>query len=157
MEPVADAALTARYTRRHPEAEDYLALGDFSLWRLAVERAHLVAGFGAVRRLAGREATIPPAPALAAAEAGIVERMNARHARALATLAGADGPDAGVWTMTGMDPEGLDIRGPGGLRRANFGCRAETPADARRAVARLVREARRRAVRRSLSGRPGAG
>ena len=37
-----------RYVRRHPDAEQYLSFGDFNLYRMEVERAHLVAGFGCI-------------------------------------------------------------------------------------------------------------
>jgi putative heme iron utilization protein len=43
----------ARYLARWPRAADYLALGDFSFWRLAVEEARLIAGFGEIRWLDG--------------------------------------------------------------------------------------------------------
>ncbi|MGS0742956.1 HugZ family pyridoxamine 5'-phosphate oxidase [Glaciimonas sp. GG7] len=38
--------LIARYVRYHPDARDYLALGDFSFYRLQPQRARYVAGFG---------------------------------------------------------------------------------------------------------------
>jgi len=40
-----------RYVARHPAAEQYRAFRDFHLYRMAVERAHLVAGFGVIRWL----------------------------------------------------------------------------------------------------------
>lgn len=42
-----------RYLARWPRAADYLALGDFSLWRFTVEEARLIAGFGEIRWLPG--------------------------------------------------------------------------------------------------------
>ena len=36
-----------------PRAADYLALGDFSFWRLEIEEARLIAGFGEIRWLDG--------------------------------------------------------------------------------------------------------
>jgi hypothetical protein len=38
-----------RYVARHPAAEQYRAFRDFHLYRMAVERVHLVAGFGVIR------------------------------------------------------------------------------------------------------------
>jgi len=38
----------ADYLARHPEAERYTAFRDFNLYRMTVERAHLVAGFGRI-------------------------------------------------------------------------------------------------------------
>jgi putative heme iron utilization protein len=37
-----------------PRAADYLALGDFSFWRLEIEEARLIAGFGEIRWLDGK-------------------------------------------------------------------------------------------------------
>jgi putative heme iron utilization protein len=38
----------ANYLARHPEAQRYAAFQDFNLYRMTVERAHLVAGFGRI-------------------------------------------------------------------------------------------------------------
>jgi heme oxygenase (biliverdin-IX-beta and delta-forming) len=54
-----DAAQIARYVARHPEAERYRAFRDFHLWRMTVERAHLVAGFGAIRWLSASDVIGP--------------------------------------------------------------------------------------------------
>jgi hypothetical protein len=43
----------ARYLTAWPRAADYLALGDFSFWRLDIEEARLIAGFGEIRWLDG--------------------------------------------------------------------------------------------------------
>ena len=52
LRPVADRAqaarLLARYTARHPGAADYAGFADFRLYRMTVESAHLVAGFGRI-------------------------------------------------------------------------------------------------------------
>ena len=40
-----------RYLARWPQAAQYFALGDFTLWRFAVEEARLIAGFGEIRWL----------------------------------------------------------------------------------------------------------
>jgi putative heme iron utilization protein len=39
----------ARYIARHPKAEAYFQLRDFALWRLDVEEARLISGFGSMR------------------------------------------------------------------------------------------------------------
>jgi heme oxygenase (biliverdin-IX-beta and delta-forming) len=54
-----DRALVARYVARHPEAETYRTFRDFHLWRMTVERVHLVAGFGAIRWLTPAEVLGP--------------------------------------------------------------------------------------------------
>lgn len=40
-----------RYTERWPQAAAYFELGDFALWRFAIEEARLIAGFGEIRWL----------------------------------------------------------------------------------------------------------
>ena len=42
-----------RYLAAWPRAADYLALGDFSFWRMQIEEARLIAGFGEIRWLDG--------------------------------------------------------------------------------------------------------
>ena len=37
-----------RYLDRHPEAEMFAGFGDFAFYRMAIARAHLVAGFGRI-------------------------------------------------------------------------------------------------------------
>jgi putative heme iron utilization protein len=54
VRPLADADVAdarARYVARWPQAAAYFALGDFSLWRFAIEEARLIAGFGEIRWL----------------------------------------------------------------------------------------------------------
>lgn len=49
VSPVAAADLAdarARYLARHPEAEAWVTMSDFTLHLLAIEEAHLVGGFG---------------------------------------------------------------------------------------------------------------
>ena len=43
-----DAGLRALYVQAHPSAALYAGFGDFHLYRVTVERAHLVAGFGRI-------------------------------------------------------------------------------------------------------------
>src|SRR5712691_8757677 len=72
-----DERLRRRFLARHPDAATYAAFKDFQFYRLAVERAHLVAGFGKIRWLSAAELmAAPPPPGLADAEEGIVNHMN---------------------------------------------------------------------------------
>jgi len=47
--------LKNRFLAHHPSAREYAGFGDFKLYRMSVERAHLVAGFGQVHWLSGEE------------------------------------------------------------------------------------------------------
>lgn len=48
---IDDAALRERFFVRHPSTRRLGELGDFRLYRLEIERAHLIAGFGRARWL----------------------------------------------------------------------------------------------------------
>ena len=139
-----DPAALARFVRRHPGAARYAGFADFSLYRVAVDRVHLVAGFGAIETLDGSVLAGPDAPALARAEAGIVAHMNDSHADAVAAAARrlSGGGGAG-WRMTGIDPFGADLRRAGEVARWTFAAPATTPDGARKALIAMAREARR--------------
>lgn len=108
-----DAKARTRYLARHPEAEMFAGFSDFAIYRMAIERAHLVAGFGRIVDLAAKDVLtdVSGADALIEAEAGAVTHMNEDHKDALALYATKllDAQD-GDWRCTGCDPEGLDLR-----------------------------------------------
>ncbi len=124
-----DANARARYLARHPEAEMFAGFADFAIYRMEIQRAHLVAGFGRIVDLAGKDilTDVAGAEALIEAEAGAVAHMNEDHKDALqlyaTKLLGA--PD-GDWRCTGCDPEGLDLaprpRGPSSAVSATGEC-----------------------------------
>ncbi len=157
IRPVADEAgaarLAARYIARHPSARDYAGFADFRLYRMTVESAHLVAGFGRIHWLAGSEVLFDSAEsgALAEAEAEIVTHMNADHGAALEAIAlrllGLPRPDrpgagGGAWVMTGIDPEGFDLRAGERRVRAGFAAPVRDAEAARAALVALTRNAR---------------
>jgi putative heme iron utilization protein len=140
-ERVSDPALLARYVARHPSAEGYVGFADFGLFRVAPERAHLVAGFGRIHW--AEDLLVPRAPQLEAAEAEILAHMNADHAAALdlcaTRLAGSQSGSG--WRLTGIDPEGVDLRRGGAVARIDFAARVADPATARTELVRLVKAA----------------
>jgi putative heme iron utilization protein len=52
---IDDETKLRRYVARHPAAKQYRTFSDFHLYRLAVERVHLVAGFGVIRWIEGAD------------------------------------------------------------------------------------------------------
>jgi len=122
IRPDGDATRLARYTGRHPSAGAYAGFKDFHLYRMAVERAHLVAGFGRIDWIEGVD-VLERAPLdwLREAEPGILEHMNADHAGTLnlyaQSLLGLAGEG---WRLTGVDPEGADLRSGGKIARLPF-------------------------------------
>ena len=143
-----DGRAAARFAARHPTSAGYAGFADFHLYRIVVERGHLVAGFG---RIAWIEAVdlrcSGGAAAFAAAEAAIVAQLNADETALVARLAqrrlrrpGAD------WRVTGVDPEGLDLSRPieagSETARLEFAAPVPTPDAVRPALAALAGEAR---------------
>jgi len=138
-----DPAARARFLARHPAAERYAGFTDFAVWRVVPERAHLVAGFGRIEWIAAADLMDRPEPGLAEAEAGIVEHMNEDHGDALGLYArrllGLPGEG---WRMTGIDPEGCDLRLGGDAARLEFERRVSGPREAREMLVALARKAR---------------
>jgi putative heme iron utilization protein len=107
------AAARPAYLRRHPEAKTFVDFPDFGFYRIEIERAHLVAGFGRIVDLnAGDILTgLTDAAPLIEAEGGAIDHMNADHAGALrlyaTRLLGA--PD-GDWRCVGLNPDGIELQ-----------------------------------------------
>jgi hypothetical protein len=139
-----DERLRRRFLAHHPDAEMYAAFGDFNFYRVAPERAHLVAGFGRIRWLSATELLPEPPPmALAESEADILAHMNADHVDAIQLYAGRLlGLPAGEWRMTGIDAEGLDLRHAGRVERLAFDAPIGDAAEARKVLIALVAKAR---------------
>jgi heme iron utilization protein len=142
--PSDDPMLRRRFLARHPDAAMYADFGDFRFYRVALERAHLVGGFGKIRWLTAAE-LVPTAPpqALVEAEDDIVAHMNADHADAVglyaAKLLGLAGEG---WRMTGIDSEGIDLRRRGSVARLALPAAITGPEEARKALIALVARAR---------------
>jgi heme iron utilization protein len=146
LELCGDDALLARYVRRHADAAGYLGFADFNLYRLQPERIHMVAGFGAIDWMASDDVQFDDAETaeLAAGEADIVDHMNGDHGDAVALYAekllglAGDG-----WVMTGIDPEGCDLRLGGVCARVEFDQIVTDPASARAMLVALVEKSRK--------------
>jgi putative heme iron utilization protein len=143
--PCASATARPRFLARHPAAAGYAEFADFAMYGLAVEGAHLVAGFGRIVDLAGPEITLDTSAAggLIAAEPDILAHMNADHSEAVALYATAlAGAPPGPWRMSGIDPEGIDLLHRDKAARVAFPRPILTPAEARACLAALAQQAR---------------
>ena len=145
-ERTTDAKLRARFLARHPGAQIYASFRDFHLYRVRVERSHLVAGFGVIHWLETADVVLgdtPSAP-LAEAEADIVAHMNQDHADALDLMAQALlGLEGEAWRMVAIDPEGCDLRRGEGLARIVFEQPVTDAPSARKALVALTKRARK--------------
>jgi putative heme iron utilization protein len=140
-----DDRLRARFLARHPGAALYAGFADFHLYRIAVERAHLIAGFGRIDWIAAAELLPPGLAALADSEDAILRHMNADHAVAVELYArillGRQGEG---WRLTGIDAEGIDLRREGEVARLDFAVPVSDAQGARAALVQLAEEARAR-------------
>jgi len=143
-QPTDDERLKDRYLAHHPDAAMYAGFKDFRFYRVALERAHLVAGFGKIRWLEPDDLLAEPPPAaLVAAEPDIVAHMNQDHADALALYANRLLGLAGEgWRMTGIDSEGVDLRLAGRVARLALPEPVVDAGGARKALVGLVAKAR---------------
>ncbi|MEQ8442110.1 MAG: DUF2470 domain-containing protein [Alphaproteobacteria bacterium] len=142
IEKTDDPYLLDRYVRRHPSASLYRGFKDFNLYRMEPDRAHLVAGFGRIHWTDGILFS-GDTQTLVEAEASIVEHMNDDHLDAIALYANRLLGLSGVgWRMTGVDPEGCDIRRQGQTARIPFGEPVHDAQAARVELVRLVKQAR---------------
>lgn len=149
LEPCGAPEARRRYLARHPAAAAYAGFADFRLYRLRLERAHLVAGFGRIHWLEAADLAFDDAAfqPLIAAEAAIVAHMNEDHGEALDLIAARHlGLAGGGWRLTGLDPEGLDLRRGGATARLSFEQPIADPEACRRLLVRLTGEARQRAA-----------
>ena len=144
-EKVADEAVRRRFLARHPEAAFYADFPDFAFWRLEIEGAHYIGGFGRIVDLSPAELLVDTRSAsdLLAAEPDIIEHMNHDHREAIRLYATRlAGGAEGVWRMSGIDPEGCDLICEGDARRIRFAAPIATPGEARAELVRLVNAAR---------------
>lgn len=144
-EVTTDPRHRARYLARHPSAAMFADFKDFAFYKVTPTRAHLVAGFGKITWIEAAQLMFDARPmaALAESEAGIIEHMNDDHGDAVELYAGKllDLPGTG-WRMTGIDPEGCDLRAGGRTARLQFERTIDSADAARAELVRLVKRAR---------------
>jgi heme oxygenase (biliverdin-IX-beta and delta-forming) len=140
-----DPAARAAYLRRQPEAEAFAGFGDFAVYRMTIERAHLVAGFGRIVDLSAQDVLtdVTDAQALIETQADAIAHMNADHGEACrlyaVRLLGA--PD-GDWRCVGIDPEGIELQHGRMALRLAFPQRVTAPGPLRAVLKQLAEQAR---------------
>lgn len=143
----ADAIATARhrFLARHPDAAGFAGFADFAFYRIEIESAHLVAGFGRIVDVDGDalRTRVDDAAEVLATEQGAVEHMNADHGDAVQLYAmHLLGTGPGHWKLVGLDPEGCELMDAGHVRRLGFGRRVTTAREMREALVELANRAR---------------
>jgi putative heme iron utilization protein len=98
-----------RFIARHPSAALYAEFKDFHVYRLELERAHLVAGFGRIEWVERDQLLLPATHCQGCGEAeeALLAAVN-------------EGRDEHQWRAIALDPEGADLRRGNKLRRVAF-------------------------------------
>ena len=141
--PADSLTARSRFLARHPSAAAYVDFGDFAFWRLDIERAHFIGGFGRIADIPGPDLLVPAAAAAAVAssEESLLAELNARP-QDLATLAGSYlGLIDGSLRAIGFDPDGVDLVSEpsgGSPLRIPFAVRAHQPSEVRRNIEVLL-------------------
>ena len=108
-----------RFLMRHNAAALYADFGDFHFFKLEVERANLNGGFAKAYALKADDFVLNDdalCAAFADVEEGVIEHMNEDHQKAIAHYAKTEAPDLvasnteAVWLITGIDPDGIDLK-----------------------------------------------
>jgi putative heme iron utilization protein len=140
-----DPAAGRRFLARHASAASYAKFPDFDFYRIEIERAHLVAGFGRIVDLSAEDVLTPltGADKLLAAEESAVSHMNEDHLDAIELYATRFlGEDPGPWKIASLDPEGCDLVLGETARRLEFPQRVTQPDELRKTMVSLVKQAR---------------
>jgi putative heme iron utilization protein len=138
-------AARTRFLSRHPKSALYADFGDFSFWRLEVDKGHLNGGFAKAASYSGAELLldVSGAAALAEAEEGALDHMNEDHAEALALYAEKlCGAPKGRWRASGLDPEGMDLALGDQTARLVFPSPLAGPYELRKVLVALAAQAR---------------
>lgn len=141
-----DEAVRTRYIARHATAAGYADFSDFAFYRMEIESAHLVEGFGRIVDVPGAELLTDwsDAAELADGHDGVIGHMNEDHGDAVALYAtGLLGAPAGDWRMVSLDPEGFEITGADRVCRLDFSQRITSRSAVRQELVALVQKARR--------------
>jgi hypothetical protein len=142
-----EATARRRFLARHPEAARYAGFGDFRFYRMTVESAHYVGGFARAVWIEGSRFALPAASvaAIAACESGVLAHMNDDHKDAVdryaRRLLGRRGKG---WILSGLDPDGIDLRRGAHFARLDFAEPVGTAGEVRKALVALAGRTRNR-------------
>jgi heme iron utilization protein len=123
----------------------FAGFADFSIYRIEISAAHLVAGFGRIVDLKPADILVDIAGAeeLLAAEERASSHMNEDHKDALALYATRLlGAPEGDWLCAGLDPEGMELQNGRVALRLPFPQRVNGAGPLRAVLVKMAEEAR---------------
>jgi heme oxygenase (biliverdin-IX-beta and delta-forming) len=148
VEAASDPRMRRRFLARHPQSARYADFQDFRFYRIAVERAHLIGGFGRVVWLEGPELVAAgAAQSFAGDEEGLIEHFNREEGTSLDMCLNRLARRGGSgWQVSGIAPDGIDARRADETARLDFPALAPNSEAVRTAFADLVAAAREKST-----------
>ncbi|MBL95215.1 MAG: hypothetical protein CFH06_01253 [Alphaproteobacteria bacterium MarineAlpha3_Bin5] len=138
-----------RFLHRHPQACLYATFKDFSFFAMAINKAHFVGGFALSSWLKSSEILSDQKAAknIACAEQDLIEHMNREHFSSIDLFANVLLRRAGSnWIMTGVDPDGCDLRRKDYFARLSFTEPVNSPQKCREQLMKMAAKARKKAT-----------
>ena len=126
--PTEDPQSKRRFIRRHPSAALYAGFRDFHVYRIELERAHQVAGFGRIEWIERDQLLLPA-----------TQCQSCGESEETILAAANEGREEGQWQAVALDPEGVDLRRGPELRRIQFEQPLTSMKKARALVARALK------------------
>lgn len=140
--------LKSTFVQTHPNAKFYADFGDFGIWRITIDKARYIGGFGRMTWLGAESWSDATPDPIAPHATGILEHMNSDHADLLPLYCTAFSKATEVLeaTMTGVDRYGFEMQAvtPDGPRpiRVAYPEEATTPDAVRAQLVALAKQAR---------------
>jgi putative heme iron utilization protein len=153
MSRVDEVEARDRYLAAHPKASFYAGFKDFGWWRMEIEQAHAVAGFGRIETFAGDDVVLSEeaVAGFGEREAAALAHMNQDHLDAIALYATRLlGEPPGEWRIAACDPDGADLTDGARGTRLAFDAPVRDGEELKATLVELARRARAREA-------PGAG
>jgi putative heme iron utilization protein len=140
----------AAFLAAHPNSRYYADFRDFGFWKLHVDSARYIGGYGRMSWIGKAEWQMAEPDPLGPSAAGIIAHMNADHANAMVLYCKAFSKATEITSasMTGVDRYGFEMSaktndGPRPVRLA-FPEPVSTPEDARAGLISMLKDARRK-------------
>lgn len=142
-EPELDREQTGqRYLRYFPEAQAYLAMHDFSFYRIRPVAIRYIGGFGRIHWVDMENYAVQTYP-LIEEESGVIAHMNSDHQDTMRNYSRHfHDHEALDVEMLGIDIDGFDVRADGKVLRFDFSQPVTDAQQARTALVEMARAAK---------------
>ena len=111
-----------RFINRHPASKLYANFADMKMYKFNIIKGHLTGGFAMVKWFEKDDLMYKNTNGFEKDELGVMQHMNEEHQISINLYANKllNEEKKSNWSITGIDPEGFDIRNGKNLNRLNF-------------------------------------